>query len=135
MSTGDKRIEIKGTAYRLRPWAYEDGASWLFRLTQVAIGGMGQHASENAAIAAVLSKVTEKDFAELRAVCAKYTELVVRSDEGVEEFVQLKESVHLRGKYGAMVALLKAHIEAEFADFFVEIDGLIDRESAKGSST
>lgn len=119
-------VEIDGLRLRLRPWAYEDGTRWSFRL--LAIAGAA-HASLAKAktvhqqIGAALEIATEQDFIGLRDAAIRHTDLVV-DEAGVDNFIQVKPDVHLRGRVFVVYALMKAHLEAQFSDFFGRLGDL-----------
>ena len=131
----NQRITVDGATYELRPWSYKDGRRWLYRLVGMLASASGVTATESAAIGAVLAGVDEATFEAFADTCEKYTDLVTRGDDGSERVQALNKvaSVHMRGRYVDMVVLMRAHIEAQFADFFGRVGELlgVDENEAK----
>ena len=128
----NQRITIDETTYELRPWSYKDGRRWLYRLVGLlasasAHDGRQGQASESAAIGAVIASVDEETFEAFADTCEKYTDLVSRGEDGGERVQALSKvaSVHMRGRYVDMVVLMRAHIEAQFSDFFARVGELL----------
>lgn len=123
------RITVDGSTYALRPWSYKDGRRWLYRLVGVlasATHGLGG-GTEAAAIGAVLASVDEPTFEAFADTCEKYTDLIVHDEEGNERVQPLAKvaSAHMRGRYVDMVAIMRAHVEAQYADFFSRVGELL----------
>ena len=123
----NQRIMIDETTYELRPWSYKDGRRWLYRLVGLLASASGVQASESAAIGVVIASVDEETFEAFADTCEKYTDLVSRGDDGTERVQPLSKvaSVHMRGRYVDMVVLMRAHIEAQFSDFFARVGELL----------
>jgi hypothetical protein len=135
--TEGTRVTIDGLKLRLLPWGYDEGTRWSFRLLTLAgriKGAAGSDMQSARAIGAMIATATETDFVDLRDAAVKYTELVV-DEAGREVFIPLKPDVHLRGRTYVTVALMKAHVEAQFADFFARLGELFaaSAQPPKGS--
>lgn len=115
-----KRITIDGDVYELRPWAYKDGQRWAFRLVRLLAPAVGAHGSEREAIGAVLEQLDEATLVAFADACETYTSVVTHDEAGHELVRPLSKvaAVHMVGKYFALAALMKAHGEAQFGDFF-----------------
>ncbi len=132
--TEKARVEIDGTTYILKPWGYEDGTRWAFRLSRLGATALGAHPSNTAAIAALLGEITEEDFVALRNVVMKHTEIEVTDDHERTKPVALDPQVNLKGRLHVVAALMKAHLEREFAPFFSRLGELLgDGAERKGS--
>ena len=59
--------------------------------------------------------------------CEKYTDLVMRDESGSERIQPLSKvsEMHMRGRYVDMVALMRAHVEAQFGAFFGRLGELL----------
>ncbi len=115
------RLEIDDRVYLLKRWGYEDAELWAFRFAKIGIGGMViSNGSINGAVLASLDLLEEARFIELRVVCARYTMLV-----GEREPIPLNPKVHLQGRLGDLIAIIKAHIEQEFTPFLTSVTALL----------
>lgn len=133
--TESVEVEIAGRTFRLRPWSPDDGDRWFFRIMRAALALMGDHASDNAALLALLTMVDEDTFIALRDVCLKYTDLIGKDEQGRETVILLaKNREPLRGRYDELVALMREHVMARFAGPFLRsAASLAGGGSAKGS--
>jgi hypothetical protein len=136
MDGEDRRLDVDGTTYRLRPWSYKDGRRWLFRLVTIAASARASASvSEMAAVGKLLEELDERTFEELCDTCERYTD-VVSMDGGREGLVPLTKIVatHMPGRYVDLGMLLRAHLEAEFAPFFSRVGevfaGLVERKGS-----
>ncbi len=122
-----KRVTISGQQYNLRPWSPDDGDSWFFRLSQVALSA-AIGASSNAKAAAMLAAwqgMPVAMFMELRNVCIEYTDLIGDAD-GKETILPLREHKGiLRGQFADLLNLISEHVELMFAGPFSEIVALM----------
>lgn len=123
-----QRITVGDTTYELRPWSYEDGSRWLFRLSSMVIpaAGVEGEAASMAGLALVLQGANVEDFVDLRKTCEQYTSVVFQKD-GAENVVPLASvlTTHMRGRYLDMLAIMKAHLMREYADFFAGLAGVL----------
>jgi hypothetical protein len=121
-----KRIELDGVVYELRPWTYADGKKWAFRLVRALAPAIGAHGTERDAIASVLDGIDEATLVAFSETCEGYTNLITHDDAGRELVRPLSKvaAVHMAGRYWAMAALMKAHAEAQFGDFFARLGEL-----------
>jgi hypothetical protein len=120
--TREKRIAIGEATYELTPWRFEDASLWAFRFLRWVgmVGGLvGNAKSDLEALMAVIAVLKESDFIALRDQVVKQTRLV--TPENPNETIPLDAQVHLSGRLLVLVALIRAHLEGEFAPFF---DGL-----------
>ena len=110
-------VEIDSRVYQLRPWSYKDGRRWLYRLITMAAGATGGGLN---AVAHMLGRFSEKTFEEFCDTCVKYTDLVEVDEDGNRAVVQLTKvaAIKLRGRHLDLAKLIRAHIEAEYSDFF-----------------
>lgn len=129
----EKRITVDGSTYQLRPWDYKDGRRWLYRLFVALSGAVGSGGTAMA-VANVLSAIDEPTFDAFAETCDKYTDLVSVGEDGRERIQPLKTvaAVHLRRRYFAMASLMRAHVEAEFGDFFERAGELLAEPPIEG---
>lgn len=128
-----KQIQVGDTTYELLPWSYPDGRKWFYRLLKAVAGAVDGSLQVNmAGLVAVLDAVDEAMFVALCEVIEKYT-MVVRDADGKTAKVQLSKVAgeHMRGRHFDLAALIKAHLEAEFSDFFDRVGELLPAESAE----
>jgi hypothetical protein len=129
-----REITIDDRTYHLRPWSYEDGRRWLYRLVTLIANAGAAGGTDMQRVGAIVGELDEATFERLCATVEKYTDLVVEKD-GRSGRVPLSKGVgeHMRGRYFDLVALLKAHLEAEYAGFFDRLGELLpgDGEKAK----
>lgn len=132
--TEARRIEVDDVAYRLRPWGYQDGRRWLFRLLST-ISGLQVGGGDAAQLGAILNHFGEKNFEELVEVCERYTDLVQRSEDGRESIVPLAKvaKVHMRRRYVDLFMILRGHLEMEFTDFLARLPELLAKGAARDS--
>lgn len=114
------RVDIDGDTYQLRLWSTKDGQRWAFRLARIAASSLGSTSS-------LLAAVDEETFFALVERVEHYTDLIGTDDSGHETVRPLAKlsAVHLRGKHGTTAALVRAHVEKEFAHFFTELGGIL----------
>jgi hypothetical protein len=133
-----RRLEIEGRTYELRPWTPADGEPMSFRLLKIAVGVGGAEDDVNS----VLARVTEKDFADLRDLVVRYTDIVTRDPSTGEELVRplARHREELAGRYQDLLALVVAHLQHEFGPFFSSLPtvlgsvfGKTKRATAAGS--
>lgn len=118
MSDGEERreVQIRGVTYVLQDWPLADGRDWSFRLGKVLLAGTG-------GIKGMLEVVSRNEWRELCDTCIKYTRVVAGHDSDGEELLPklADQKEHFRGRLGNLPLLVRAHVEAEFADFFGEL--------------
>ena len=125
----ERKIEVEGRAYRLRPWLAKDGQMWAFKLTRIALASAGALESEQVALASLLDRVTVEEFTAFRDVCLRYTDLVERDEDGAELVLDLTKSpARLEGRYLDLFAIMEGHLTHEFGPFFA---GLLARLGAQ----
>lgn len=126
-----RRIEIEGRVYELRPWTPADGELTAFRLLKIATGG---DATDDG-ISGLLARVSDKDFADLRDLVVKYTDVVTRDQDTGEELVRplAKNRTEIQGRYQDLLALVAGHVQHEFGPFFSSLPTVLG--SAIGKKT
>src|SRR5688500_10771390 len=126
--TDSKDIRIGDSTYRLRPWSYQDGRAWLHRLVQMIASTLaGANPDEAAAaVGAGVKSIDAQMFVELCDVVERYTDVVSMKDGKVAVVPLSKVATqYMRGRHFELVALIKAHLEAEYADFFGRVGELL----------
>lgn len=141
--TQPRRATIEGTIFELVPWSLADGRRWLFRIAKLLAPMLtsgtakGDTQAERVAIAgalvAALEQLDEATFLDFADTCERYTRIVGVDASGHETLTELTtvRVVFMQGKYFELVELMRAHLQAQYADFF----GRLVRQLAALSAT
>lgn len=126
MQIENERIEVDGDAYELRPWGAEDGAKWqgivmehVLNLDLEALQS-GDEGHGLQALRGVLQPFMREHWLAFWKTCVRYTGVVGKTEDGRQTVQPLDkiETTYMQRRANARFALMRAHFEAEFGDFF-----------------